>query len=86
MLLAFRADVNSTNYIGLTPLHYAAMGGKGDVVRATAGGADVNPRNKNGNTPLAKARSRLDDGGLTDEERLGFRTAMELLHEHSGHA
>lgn len=59
-LLQNRADVNFINEHGNTPLHYACFWGYGpiceDLVNA---GALVSLANKDGDTPLDKARGQL---------------------------
>ncbi len=53
------ADVNQADAIGMTPLHYAAMGGCVMCLsRLIAAGARINTRNRSGETPLAAAVHR----------------------------
>lgn len=53
------ADVNHADAMGMTPLHYAAMGGCAACLAClVSGGADINRRNRGGETPLASALYR----------------------------
>lgn len=53
------ADVNHADAIGMTPLHYAAMGGcVVCLARLVAEGAQINRPNRCGETPLASAACR----------------------------
>ena len=55
-LIEFRADVDTIDAYGGTPLVAAALNGALDCVRVlTAAGADVNHTTNNLNTPLMKA-------------------------------
>ena len=53
LLLHFGADVHRVNYNGATALFFAAAGGNPDVMRILAkSGADLNVKDKLGQTPL----------------------------------
>ncbi|MDZ7842741.1 MAG: ankyrin repeat domain-containing protein [Gammaproteobacteria bacterium] len=66
------ADVNQADAIGMTPLHYAAMGGcVMCLARLIAAGARINTRNRCGETPLAAAVYRAH-----------CRETAELLQRH----
>ena len=59
-LLRNRADINFTNEHGNTPLHYACFWGYQQVAEdLIAHGAIVSLANKDGDTPLDKARGSL---------------------------
>lgn len=55
------ADVNNTDILGMTPLHYAALGGCEYCIGYLIGaGAQLNTANKCGDTPLALTLNRSD--------------------------
>ena len=76
--LASGADVNATDRIGRTPLHFASsVGDKKFVEFLITKGADLNAKDQNGRTPLDRTifhkHSKIADllrkhGGKTGEE------------------
>lgn len=59
-MLRNRADINFTNEHGNTPLHYACFWGYQQIAEdLIAHGAIVSLANKDGDTPLDKARGSL---------------------------
>jgi ankyrin repeat protein len=71
-LLANKADVNTRNNAGVTPLHWAARyDQKEEAELLLAHGADVNALDNRGETPLWWARHN--------------KAVAELLRQHGGH-
>lgn len=58
-VLARGADPNHVDQMGMTPLHYAALGGCAVCLATLVGqGADLSRSNRRGETPLALAQSK----------------------------
>jgi ankyrin repeat protein len=74
LLLANKADVNSRDNSGVTPLYEAVMVGDKGMVKLLLGNkADMNARDDKGQTPLVIA------------VRNGHKDVAELLRQHGGH-
>jgi ankyrin repeat protein len=71
LLLANKADVNSRDKNGETPLRWASKDSRKEVAELPlAKGAEVDARSKDGFTPLHEARQK---------------DMVELLRQHGGH-
>tara|TARA_B100000586_G_scaffold154803_1_gene112631 strand:+ start:100 stop:492 length:393 start_codon:yes stop_codon:yes gene_type:complete len=80
--LAAGADVNVKNKVGGTPLHFAALEGRKEIVELLiAKGADVNVKTEDGLTPLDRAikYQRTETADLLRKH--GGKTAEELKDE-----
>jgi ankyrin repeat protein len=74
LLLANKADVNSKDRNGYTPLHNAAIDGQKEVVELLlANKADVNAKDNQGRTPLDLSVA------------IGHKNVTDLLRQHGGH-
>jgi hypothetical protein len=91
VLLAHKADVNAinngANANGWTPLHWAAGPGyKAIAELLLKGGADVNARDKNGETPLYVAVYSGPVDVNSEPQRTAQRELVELLLAHQADA
>jgi ankyrin repeat protein len=74
LLLENGAEVNSTNWMGNTPLHNAAseFGSLDLLALLLQKGAELNARNNDGETPLCLVRKREKDMGVLKYHRFHF--------------
>ena len=85
--LAAGVDVNAKGYRGFTPLHYATMNGRKEIVELLiTKGADVNVKIVSGpsigNTPLDLATSKMDD--FLPKDKAAKKETSDLLRKHGG--
>lgn len=88
-LLENGADIDGQDFIGETPLFFAARGGEIETVKfLLAQGADINVKNTFGETVLAEiSKPKVRDPGLYKPKQLSeakakYREIQQLLKTH----
>jgi ankyrin repeat protein len=82
MLLARGADVNAANSLGETAMHGAAQRGANRIVQFLAdSGAQLDPVNKDGRTPMDEARGQADTSAEDNVRRPEHKSTQALLQQ-----